>query len=113
MVTTFAPPILTNFGGKYWRTGALVVSFLRAFSFIVRIASAGFATRAQGYGASSLWKQRAHRWTVSALRITGKSLYSFFTYNTRGGVMSNIAFRLYRYLISHTFCSGRCCAVDL
>jgi hypothetical protein len=56
----------------------------------------GFSTRAQGYGASSLWKQRAHRWTVSALRITGKSLYSFFTYNTRGGVLSNIAFRLYR-----------------
>jgi hypothetical protein len=57
---------------------------------------AGFATRAQGYGASSLWKQRAHRWTVSALRITGKSLYSFFTYDTRGGLLSNIAFRLYR-----------------
>jgi hypothetical protein len=45
---------------------------------------------------SSLWKQRAHRWTVSALRITGKSLYSFFTYDTRGGLLSNIAFRLYR-----------------
>lgn len=29
----------------------------------------------QGYGASSLWKQRAHRWTVSALRITGIYLY--------------------------------------
>jgi hypothetical protein len=76
----------------------------------------------QGYGASSLWKQRAHRWTVSALRITGsspplpsspdslslpsillslfrsagKSLYSFFTYDTKGGLLSNIAFRLYR-----------------
>lgn len=57
------------------------------------------ASRAQGYGASSLWKQRAHRWTVSALRITGKSLYSFFTYDTRGGVMSNIAFRLYRWVL--------------
>lgn len=61
------------------------------------ILPAGFATRSQGYGASSLWKQRAHRWTVSALRITGKSLYSFFTYDSRGGVLSNIAFRLYRY----------------
>jgi hypothetical protein len=35
---------------------------------------------------------------VSALRITGKSLYSFFTYDTRGGLLSNIAFRLYRYV---------------
>jgi hypothetical protein len=28
---------------------------------------------------------------------TGKSLYSFFTYNTKGGILSNIAFRLYRF----------------
>lgn len=69
MVTTFAPEILMSCGG---------------------------GGRVQGYGASSLWKQRAHRWTVSALRITGKSLYAFFTYNTRGGILSNIAFRLYR-----------------
>jgi hypothetical protein len=27
----------------------------------------------------------------------GKSLYSFFTYDTKGGVLSNIAFRLYRF----------------
>jgi hypothetical protein len=53
--------------------------------------------RVQGYGASSLWKQRAHRWTVSALRITGKSLWSFFTYDTKLGIWSNIAFRLYRF----------------
>jgi uncharacterized membrane protein YqaE (UPF0057 family) len=53
--------------------------------------------RVQGYGASSLWKQRAHRWTVSALRITGKSLYSFFTYDSRLGFWSNVAFRLYRF----------------
>lgn len=71
----------------------------------------GFASRAQGYGASSLWKQRAHRWTVSALRITGKSLHSFFTYDTRGGVLSNIAFRLYRYILrSMRFCFGRALA---
>lgn len=44
MVTTFAPEILMSCGG---------------------------GGRVQGYGASSLWKQRAHRWTVSALRITG------------------------------------------
>lgn len=50
MVKTFAPDILVP-----WFIGA--------------------GGRVQGYGASSLWKQRAHRWTVSALRITGKSLY--------------------------------------
>jgi len=70
MVTTFAPPILVNCGG---------------------------IGRVQGYGASSLWKQRAHRWTVSALRITGKSLYSFFTYDCKMGILPNIAFRLYRF----------------
>jgi len=70
MVTTFAPGILVNCAG---------------------------GGRVQGYGASSLWKQRAHRWTVSALRITGKSLYSFFTYDTKGGILSNIAFRMYRF----------------
>eukprot|EP01031_Cornospumella_fuschlensis_P026133 gene26133-31554_t len=48
MVKTFAPPILV----PWFITGT---------------------GRQQGYGASSLWKQRAHRWTVSALRITGKS----------------------------------------
>ena len=47
MVKTFAPPILVNCG-----TGG----------------------RVQGYGAASIWKQRAHRWTVSALRITGTRL---------------------------------------
>ena len=47
MVTTFAPSILVNCGG---------------------------VGRVQGYGASSLWKQRAHRWTVSALRITGLTM---------------------------------------
>jgi hypothetical protein len=47
MVTTFAPPVLVACGGM---------------------------GRVQGYGASSLWKQRAHRWTVSALRITGDIL---------------------------------------
>lgn len=47
MVTTFAPEILM---------------------------SCGSGGRVQGYGASSLWKQRAHRWTVSALRITGINL---------------------------------------
>eukprot|EP01040_Poterioochromonas_malhamensis_P014987 gene14987-16689_t len=31
------------------------------------------------------------------LRITGKSLYSFFTYDTKLGFFSNIAFRLYRF----------------
>lgn len=69
-VTTFAPDVLINCGGL---------------------------GRTQGYGASSIWKQRAHRWTVSALRITGKSLYSFFTYNTRQGFFSNLMFRLYRF----------------
>ena len=29
--------------------------------------------------------------------IPGKSLYSFFTYNCRGGILPNIAFRLYRF----------------
>lgn len=51
MVKTFAPPILVN-----WGTGG----------------------RAQGYGAASIWKQRAHRWTVSALRITGLYLWACF-----------------------------------
>lgn len=71
MVKTFAPPILVP-----W--------FIRGDG------------RVQGYGASSLWKQRAHRWTVSALRITGKSLYSFCTHDT-GHWSTNIAFRLYRF----------------
>ena len=113
-MTTFAPTVLVNCG--------LGVG------------------RVQGYGAASIWKQRAHRWTVSALRITGefsrefgvsrysvmvwgaddlirdcfkvygcclmcarlsfhtgKSLYSFFTYNAAGGLLPNIAFRLYRF----------------
>jgi hypothetical protein len=71
MVTTFSPNILLN-------------------------VCAG-VTRTQGYGASSIWKQRANRWTLSALRITGKSLYSFFTYDTTGGIFPNIAFRVYRF----------------
>lgn len=28
--------------------------------------------------------------------LIGKSLYAFFTYDTKGGILSNIAFRLYR-----------------
>jgi hypothetical protein len=52
--------------------------------------------RAQGYGAASVWKQRAWRWTLSALRITGKSWFSFLTYDA-GGFFPNLAFRLYRF----------------
>jgi len=50
--------------------------------------------RVQGYGASSLWKQRACRWFLSWPRQLPKELWLAFTYNA-GTWYGNIQYRVY------------------
>eukprot|EP00466_Bigelowiella_natans_P004667 jgi/Bigna1/134888/aug1.27_g9596 len=49
--------------------------------------------REQGYGASNLWKQRAHRWYVNAPRRMIIRTYLFLTYDA-GGFAENVFFRV-------------------
>ena len=50
--------------------------------------------RVQGYGASSLWKQRACRWFLSWPRQMPRELWLVFTYNA-GSFLGNIQYRIY------------------
>lgn len=53
----------------------------------------GFHERLQGYGASSVWKQRAHRWYVNAPRRTAWRLLLLLLYDC-GEWWRNAGFRL-------------------
>ena len=50
--------------------------------------------RVQGYGASSLWKQRACRWFLSWPRQLPLEIWLFLTYNA-GSWYGNIQYRVY------------------
>jgi len=65
-IQTFAPPILNKMCSSY--------------------------TREQGYGACTIWKQRAHRWFVNAPRRVLWRLLLLLTYDC-GSITSNIIFR--------------------
>jgi len=65
-IQTFAPPILTKTCSSY--------------------------TREQGYGAATIWKQRAHRWFVNAPRRVLWRILLLLTYDC-GSITSNIIFR--------------------
>jgi len=54
----------------------------------------GKGGRVQGYGASSLWKQRACRWYLSWPRGFTSEIHLFFTYKA-GSFFGNIQYRLY------------------
>lgn len=54
----------------------------------------GKGGRVQGYGANSLWKQRACRWYLSWPRAFSSEIHLFFTYKA-GSVLGNVQYRLY------------------
>ncbi|KAJ8613796.1 hypothetical protein CTAYLR_004897 [Chrysophaeum taylorii] len=62
-VITFAPPVLHATSAK-----------------LCHAAADREEERVQGYGAASLWKQRAHRWTVSGCRTVPLTMRLFATY---------------------------------
>lgn len=55
-----------------------------------------FVNRVQGYGAATIWKQRAHRWTVSGCRVLPLSIYLFFAYRATKDVSAAVWFRLFK-----------------
>jgi len=78
-VTTFAPPCLCQL--PKWAAACC---------------AAGAEGRVQGYGAASLWKQRAHRWTVSGFRVLPLNLYCFFRYRGSKTWTGAVMYRLFR-----------------
>lgn len=78
-VTTFAPPVLA-----------------RLPSCLACCCAPTVPGRVQGYGAATLWKQRAHRWTVSGMRVLPLNLYCFLFYRGSRTWPQAVAYRLFR-----------------
>ena len=74
-VKTFAPPVLIEPPSWLGKT---------------------FVDRVQGYGAATIWKQRAHRWTVSGCRVLPLSFYLFWFYQGSRDLSAALWFRLFR-----------------
>jgi len=83
-VTTFAPPVLC----QSWLPKCL--------GCLGRSCAPAGPGRVQGYGAASLWKQRAHRWTVSGLRVLPLNLHCFLFYRGSKTCCGAIMYRCFR-----------------
>lgn len=101
-VTTFAPPVMVQSWLPFaWMRQCCQLCYRRKQQ----------EGRVQGYGAASLWKQRAHRWTVSGLRVLPLNLYCFFFYRgskTWTGALMYRLFRLREYKMIFLQVSRRC-----